>query len=543
MIPLTSTISAREWRRVALFALAVTLLTTIPYLVALAAQTEQARFGGSVFGVDDIDTYLAKMRQGANGEWLFRLRYTSETHTPAPIILPYITLGHIAGLFAPPGPARVDTLALVYHAARLVFGVALILVYYRFAAIFLRARRARWLALILMTLGGGLGWLQALAGLAEAPGFRAIDLFVPEGFTFYLLYGLPHLALGRLGLFGGLLLFLRGAWRSAVLAGLCWLVMALAVPFYVGVLGAVLGVWGLAIWLRTRRFPLALLGRGLAAGAPGAVYLALSTLAVNADPVLRVFQAQNYLPSPHPLQFLVSYGPYLLLALPALGWAWRRGAREPVFMLLPIWPVTGFALAYVPLEVQRRFIEGAFMPLCVLAAAGLWLGPFAWLRRKVNTRAYRFSARLLPVVGGVASLTLALTLVMGVFAALSADPATRLFHPVDELAALDWLDATAQPDSVILVQNAATASYLPARTDLRVYYGHGVETVHSARKWDEATRFFAGEMTPDEARRLLADGQVAYVVAGPDSSNAGAYPGLDERHRSGRFTVYRVAGR
>jgi hypothetical protein len=143
-----------------------------------------------------------------------------------------------------------------------------------------------------------------------------------------------------------------------------------------------------------------------------------------------------------------------------------------------------------------------------------------------------------PALAGIAALTLILVLTTGILAASTADPASRLFHAADELSALDRLSAVAPPDVVVLAQNPATASYLPARTDQRAYYGHGVETVDVARKTSAAARYFAGQMSEDEARRFLADGQIAYVVVGPDTAQPGA--GLAEVYRSGRFTLYEV---
>ncbi len=99
-------------------------------------------------------------------------------------------------------------MAITFHAARIVCGFVLILVSYRFAAVFLRASGSRMLALVLITLGGGLGWLLSLLGSGKWLGSLPVDFYVPEGYSFLILFGLPHLALSRaLMLIGFLLLF------------------------------------------------------------------------------------------------------------------------------------------------------------------------------------------------------------------------------------------------------------------------------------------------------------------------------------------------
>src|SRR5690606_1851596 len=96
------------------------------------------------------------------------------------------------------------------------------------------------------------------------------EWFIPEGFTLQILLGLPHLALARLALLLGLLALMNALARekwlpSALGAGACWLLVGIAVPFYLAVIYAILGAWGLALWLRDRAFPLRLLARGVVA--------------------------------------------------------------------------------------------------------------------------------------------------------------------------------------------------------------------------------------------------------------------------------------
>src|SRR5690606_10324491 len=97
------------------------------------------------------------MRLGARGEWLFTLRTTGEPHEGALLFLPYLLLGHVARLVAGSEPVSTGALIAVFHGARLVFDLVLILVIYRFVAVFLRRPATRGLALVLIALGGGLG--------------------------------------------------------------------------------------------------------------------------------------------------------------------------------------------------------------------------------------------------------------------------------------------------------------------------------------------------------------------------------------------------
>jgi hypothetical protein len=541
-------VSRREWRAVILFALAVLLLTTLPYLVGAAAGDPDQRFGWFTFRVEDGNSYLAKMRQGAAGDGLFRLPYTHEPHDGALMFVPYLLLGKVAALLVPPdSPALTDAMLLVYHIARLIFGGLLILVTYRFVAVFLRSRRLRWLALTLICLGGGAGWLLIALGAGYWYGEPPLDINVPEAYTFYLFYGLPHLSLARAGLLGGWLFMFRAArpgpprrWLLAAgLAGACWLVTALCAPFLVAVIGGVLGAWGLAVWLRTRTFPGALALRAAIAAVPAGVMLLYTLLAVGANPALSAFQAQNLLLSPHPAHLIAGYGLYVILALPALGWAWRRGGRDARFLLLLAWIVAAPLLAYVPVEIQRRLVEGVFVPLCILAAAGMHLGLLRWLQRRAGR--WAVSAVALTLVG-LAALTPALTLLYSAVNVLVPPTAAPFYHASDELAALDWLNANASPDSVALAADPITANYLPARTALRGYYGHPIETLDVRRKQASARRFFAGEMDAAERCAFLTESRIGHVLDGPIPAPLDAMPELRAAFEAGRYRVFAVAG-
>lgn len=504
----TSTVSTREWQRVISFAVLVMLATLIPYLAGWLAQGDDWEFGGFVFGAEDGYSYLAKMRLGARGEWLFTLRYTSEPHDGGFLFAPYLLLGKLTGLVISDTDPRLPTaLALTFHAVRAVLGVGLIALYYRFAAVFLRSPRLRFLALILMTLGGGLGWLLALAGLDDWLGSLPVDFYVPEGYSFLVLYGLPHVILARCGMLVGFLALFRAlqhqgpprAWlKWALLAGVGWLVMGLCVPFYITVGYILLGVWGLALWRRERRFPWALFWRAVVSALVVLPVLVYNAILFATNDVFGQWSAQNQLASPHPLHYVVGY---IALAVPAavgIRWVWRRTGSQP-YALLAAWVIVVPVLVYLPINVQRRLAEGVIIPLSILAAAGLplLLGQ-RWRRGRRVLLALVLPTSFFLWIGGL-------------FTVLTPD--RPLFHPTDELRALDRLNALAPVDAVVL-SSMETGNYLPVRTNLLAYVGHGPETLESDDKKEAAKRFFAGELDPEAEQALLEN--VDYVFYGPE---------------------------
>jgi len=281
----------REWRWIILAGLLVVAVSSIPYLVAWSFATPDRVFSGCILLFEDCASYLAKMRQGAEGAWLFHISYTPETH-PGALFFPFhLILGKTARFL--PGGNLGAKLILACHLARVVFGLAFLLMAYRFLAAFTRRLAVRRLAWLMVAWGGGLGWLLAGLGKTRWLDSPPLDLFLAEGFGFIAVYGFPHIAAAQSLLLGGFLCLL-GAWggnlatkergspkavhspqertetnaqqldvpriaigaprarslRWAGLAGLVWLLMGLIIPFYVAVAWAVAGAGWIVLAVR-----------------------------------------------------------------------------------------------------------------------------------------------------------------------------------------------------------------------------------------------------------------------------------------------------
>jgi len=502
LLPRISPITHREWTRVLIYALLLAALTTAPYVLGWSSQGSDKIFSGFFYGTDDGNSYLGKMRLGAQGRWDFYLFYTAEEHDSAGLLfLPYIIPGQIARLFMSyTDPRMTSTLLGIFHLMRVIFGVLLVAVIYRFIAAFLRSKRARFLALILATLGGGLGWLLIPFGSLPP------EFYIPEGFTFQILFGLPHLALARATLLTSLLLIIDPRLSRAALAGICWLVVGLAVPFYLVILYAIVGAWGLAAWVRDRAFPRALFIRCVVAGGITLPFFLYNVVVFTKNPAFAQWSAQNLLPSPPILHYLLAYLPLGVLAFIGGRWAWRRAKSDMRYTLFIGWPLIVPILVYIPINVQRRMAEAVIIPLSILAAAGVML--LAKRARKSYQKSWRRASSL----ALLATLPVTLFLLLGGFlTALGSQPPT--FHPTAEITALNWLNENAVPGEVVLGA-FETGNIVPAYTNLRVYVGHGPETLYAVPKTRETERFFSGAMAADERTALYNDMRIRYVFYG-----------------------------
>jgi len=527
-------VSPQEWRWVFLAGAAVLLLTCVPYLVAWAYEGEGRVFGGFILLLDDCYSYLAKMRLGAAGRWLFRIAYTPEPH-PGTLFFPFhILLGKLAALL-PESINLTTRMVWVYHGARLVCGMILLLTVYRFLAALTgpEERTLRRLAWLMIAWGGGLGWLLVALGLPEWLGSIPLDFILPEGFTFLVLYAFPHIAAARsLLLWGFLSLFRvfegREGWlRMALLAGVLWLLMGLVVPFYVPVAWAVTGALLAAFWLRRRHFPRRQLIAAAGAALLSAPVVGYSLWVFSTQPVYRAWSEQNLILSPHPLHYLAAWGVPLVLAGCAIGDAWRR---EGLTWTAPVWVGVVPLLVYLPFNLQRRLVEGVQIPLMLLAAMG-------------TVKLARGGLR--PVVAMlVATMVFTNIFILAGSSMMVRSRPPLTFRESAEIAALDWLAGQVQADDVIL-SAYNTGNYLPARVLARAFLGHGFETVEFSRKEAMVARFFAGQADESWRKELLSEYGVDYIFWGPEERKLGefdphAVPYLRPIYETAGYAIFAV---
>ena len=516
----------------------VLTFSCLPYLIAWFTTPAGYQFGGLLVNPLDGHSYLAKMRQGWAGEWQFRLNYTPEPHEGAWVYTFYLALGQLARLTG-------LSLVVVYHAARLLAGLALLLASYAFVRRLSGDLHERRLAYILASASAGLGWL----GLAL--GAFPIDLWVPEAFAFFSLLTNPHFPLAL-----ALMLYsvARVVWRAAgkrgwLLPGLAALALSVIQPIALAPLyaalagylvlaylvspdsrrsvrGCVAHVVRCAPFVATILFPLPMLG----------YYFA--TFASN--PILASWAAQDNDPAPALTDLALGLG--VIGGLSWVGAVTVIRRRDRKALALVAWGVTTLILIYLPVALQRRFSTGLGLPLAMLA--GLGLGQLA--RSAAATAATRLGIR--SVVGLGVTLSLAgsgFLLAILTAGALGEQQPERLPNLVylshDEAAAMNWLLEHASGSVVLAAPR--TGIWLPAQAGVRVLVGHPLETIEAPSKQAQVEAFWRGQLSAQEWQGLRERYRVQYVFAGPAERRLGPGPLLDQMpvaFKHGEVAIYRT---
>jgi hypothetical protein len=451
---------------------------------------------GFAYNGEESNPYLAKIVEGARGDWLYSPPYNADPGEPFFLYENYLLLGHIARWLS------LEPL-VIFHLARLAGGALLFFALYCFAE-----TRDRQLAFGLAAFGAGFGWFVRLFE------YNTADLWQAQIFPFLAVFAnihFPPAVAATLWVTDALVpapeeQVARGRLLARLAGGA--LLLALTQPYSLVVAGALGALW--FGWRLVRRAPRAelagLFGRmALVVVLAGSFALYYRWLAAN-NAAYAGWDRQNYTPSSPPWDYALSFGLILPLALFGVALALRRvrWARDvdAGALLLVGWTALTVVLMYWPSMQQRRFAFALAVPVAVLAVQGLKALP------RIDRGPARFRLMYL------CSLTNVLLLVLVFMWATIHLPA--YFFTRGEWDALSYLRASAPPQAVALA-SPEMGLYIPAWAGQRVFYGHPHETIDAPARQAEVTAYFSGTLADPSA--LL--GRADYIFVGPRERKLG----------------------
>ena len=520
-------ITPAEWRWAIGWSVAILLLSCLPYFIAAQAAPEGWRFAGILVNPLDGHSYLAKMELGEAGSWLFHLSYTPEPHEGVFVYTFYLALGHLAALT---GLEKI----WIYHLVRLLAGLGLLLMAFRFTARVLPDPQPRRVAFILMLTSAGLGWLGVIFGAFP------IDLWVPEAFIPYSLYTNPHFPLVTmlmLIIFDQLLGSLdkpAPSVASLLGVGLTALILTIISPFGLGIVLVVTGLFLGWLYLTNRRLPWPQIWLTLDVALWATPMLLYQYWAMTRNPAMAGWLAQNVTDAPPLVDFVLGYGLVGLLALPGIVYVMRLGREAtPGQWLVVLWTVAAVALVYLPSELQRRMIHGLHLPLSILAAIGLG---WSLAKSRLTAGYQRLVTLIVIILGALGTLAVwMLPLISLLQAPENSIAVPLLFLREEEVAAFEWLREQTGPDEVILA-SPRLGMFVPGQTGARVFYGHPFETLEAEAKRAQVEAFYEGKL---ETVSPAPD----YIIYGPSERAIGQPERLANYSpvfSAGELVIYKV---
>ena len=500
---------------------------SIPTWMGYQFETQALRFRGTYYDSQDYAVHISMMRAGAHGEWAYQFRFTTEPHKPAYLRMFYLALGNVSGWLRL-GPER------TFHLARWLLGfAALFTLYSLLRRIFQDVFWAR-IAFLAASLGSGLGWLQLIFNWTSTR-ITPIDFWLTDGYVFFSLSVFPHFAFVTIGTCVALRLWLdnldeprrsRIAWIA-----LTSILIQFTNPIAFATVDAAFAGAAFFSWWKAGKIRWADILALIILALAQIPLLAYNFAVLGSDPLWSQFTGQNQTLSPPPDYYLWGFGLFWPLAIYGAIKGIRDKSRASGAALF--WIAAGFILAYLPVEIQRRFLQNITIPLAILAISGL-----AGFLETVSTRnagERRWQSILSTLFVFLLSLS-SIQLSLGRAIYLQSHP-KEFYYPAEIDDAARWFVDHAQYNDFVLASEE-TSQVLAQRTDLRVYLGHEMETLDYKSKQMNVQSFFRGEL-PE-----LSQTPIRWVVYGPVEReiNPGFHPpeNLGAVYESPELQIYEV---
>lgn len=464
--------------------LVLSLLTQLPYLWAALDPPPGRVFVGTFHWIDDVYNYVSFVQQAEAGHFLFTNKLVLAPHGPALVNLEWWSVGRLAALLG-------DRPFLAYRVLALAATLALLFAIDRWAASCGLPRSHRLPALVLVSVGGGLGgWIFEFTDLPVTRSLDYLQAFHP----FVEILSNPHFVTG-----------------TALLAWGLWLLAAAPTPAAGAgpafVLGSVLGLtrpYDL-VTLASSRCLAILQERGLRQ-APRWLLASLGPLApvcvYNAwvfyfHPGFRFYARIPYT-FPPLVDLVPALGPAGALALLCLANPARSETARRFRSHLLAW--VAFALLVIllrPVHFAAQHLVGLGLPLLLLGALGL--------------------SRWRPAVTWLAAALLSFTSVVALKIVWGADSAW--FVPRERMqAALAIRDSCTERGLVLAPPDVGL--YAMGLTSCRAVIAHPVSPGFSERLRE--ARGFYGPWPPGQRRAWLDQLCVTHVVLPADAGPAAA---------------------
>lgn len=387
----------------------------------------------------------------------------------------------------------------------------------------------------MITFASGLGWILVVLKYTVTDGelLFPLDVYKAGTNTFWSMMAFPHFIIANaliLAVFALLLVgYERHQLKYALMAGTTAAVLGWQHVYDLITIYGVLSVFFALEALRTRAIPWYLVKAGLTLGLLSVWTPLYALYLTNFDPtwreVLDQFDNAGVFTS-DPFHMIILVGLPLLVAVLTFDGFTPLKERSRPELFIKTWFLTSFVLGYLPVGYQVHLTNLWQVPVGILATIGLcrriapylsevfdrWIGRF-WSRERAQRLAV-ISFIMLSSLTGV-------YLWLWRFVDLGRHDYPYYLHK-DEITALDWLEANAEPNDVVLSSMTA-GHYIPVFTDSHAFLAHWAQTLGFYDKRDRVARFFDAAAPDEERLAMIQKYGIRYVFFGPAERALGDY--------------------
>jgi len=478
--------------------LLLVFLNIFPHFYAFKNTPPGFIFSGQASWFDpwDINVYIAAIRSGQEYGILLQNTFTTTSHQSALVYPTYTLVGQIF---------KTSSIFSLFYFYSFLVTLLLIVSLYFFIKIFLKKTIYQLIALFLISLGGGVGWLFFPRPLGA-------DLNV-TGFTFFSSWQRPHEALGIIFYFGSLIFLYLGLEKNkskeVLKAFLFSLPLVCLYPYYYLGLGLISFSFTIFIYLKKgeehfRKLFLFFI--------PLAILFFIYFLHLKNS---IAFQGQLFqkLKVISPIELIVGYG----ILLPLLIYRLKSAKKDSGFVFLNLWFWISLLLSFVPFGFARFFLRGLFFPGVILV-----LKLAANKKELAKIRLSRESLLIVLVV------LLPISSFFIFFKRIEEVKNNNSWYylSADNQQVFDYFNQKDKTNKNVLAAYNF-GNQLPSHSRARVYLGHLIQTPRAQEKLNKIYAFYQQKYNLKEAKEFLTEARVDYVFFGQEEKQIAQKQTLD----------------
>lgn len=537
----------------------------------------------------DYELYLSKIRQGKEGAWLAKEKYTTEPHAGSLSQILYVFIGRVSDMVF----VQTPYVWFSYHVMRIFFAGLLLFVMWKIVEWVFPHFSWQIIALLLAITASTWPKFETVEGWPRfggyMPWYTVVDSLQRTTFLPHVMFGQAMLAFVLWVFAGGFISKkIPGNW---IFLGIIGIVLGIIFPPAMLFIYGTLGFWSIfevtiIFWnertllkkglsvkvLRKILFPWfseKLFGRivFIAMTFPTLVYYALL---LSHYPWKRLVEFDVLHPTKFSyIEYFLALGATLPLGLfglvcqiSPLGRIGKAEALQKKLGGFSVWVFSWlffmFVFNFIPQQSPTRFTQmSPHIPLAILSMYGLYVA-YEWIKKQTANRSQKIedSIFLIPIIvillGCGTMFSSWLWQKDFVDHKLRADiplvpRGAEVMYPLLNLVdAMTWLQINT-PRDVAVFSGPATGNLIPVYAGNYTFVGHA-NTVNSELKEIAVNNFFARKRPKEEFLEFFKANNIHYIIYGPEEQEMafGApdlrvfYPYLTEVNRNKYVIVYKI---
>lgn len=534
------------WRRAEcwgffLIVIGLIVLTTLPYILLFLYTPAGQIYSWTTFlNPGDNYVYYSYIDQVKSGSFLVNNLYTNEITKPT-LQLFWLLVGLVARIF------QADPV-IIFHVFRLLLIPVFVFGMNACMQIFIPNWRQRILALVIFFFTSGLGWLyilfKPLFWIHNEWQNVPFDILSTDAFPFLSVLASPHFMFSWVCLIYALtysyLAFQKLNTHDAFFGGLFSLLLFLIHPFFIPLVYLIVSLYTVLQYFRNKKNKLKILKN----------YLILFFLPLPAvgyyvylfffDWITQIRTMQNLLISPKPSITLLSFGIIIVFAILGVRDQYKKSEQKQLLFFLSIWIGIVMIMLYIPFLWQRRFVEGWYFPLVILASYGIWFVKENVIFKK------SFSFKYIIFVFISVLLVFSNLMVLFLNQNFYRQKIFRLYYVSDDfLQMTNYIKNNTGQDAIFLLNDEIGFMTFPYFGNRKEYVGHIVESVYVHNKTQRLRWFFGTEGSPQTKYDFLRAEGIDYIIYNSEADNLNIYKpeisnNLQLNFTSGNYSLYEV---